>query len=261
MSPYYQSETLNMPSSRKSLRLAVSWWNFLLVVALLGTALACGGQGNDGEQGESRVAFTDRELLDVLFDSGYTRFNSQSDRRADDGMVLGLAGPETVWVEAFGFFHSSIVNPEAGEGETAFDIRHTEGSILLTGPVTQVGEEWIFRSEQVIPDGDMQGGPIKIKCDDVGPATVTIQSTGFTTRNGEEVGYSNSATLQFECVDAPPPPGGISPWATDIEALESYFDALTDRVREVSGVEAVGLVDALPLGRNRAWPFSVIGHG
>ncbi|MEM7414494.1 MAG: ADOP family duplicated permease [Gemmatimonadota bacterium] len=44
------------------------------------------------------------------------------------------------------------------------------------------------------------------------------------------------------------------------QAAADHFDALTDRVREVSGVEAVGLVDALPLGRNRAWPFSVIGQ-
>lgn len=44
------------------------------------------------------------------------------------------------------------------------------------------------------------------------------------------------------------------------QAAADHFDALTDRVRSVPGVDAVGLVDALPLGRNRAWPFSVVGQ-
>jgi predicted permease len=38
-----------------------------------------------------------------------------------------------------------------------------------------------------------------------------------------------------------------------------FFNALTDRVAQVPGVEGVGLIDALPLGRNRGWGFRVEG--
>jgi predicted permease len=40
----------------------------------------------------------------------------------------------------------------------------------------------------------------------------------------------------------------------------SFFSAVTDRVGALPGVEAVGLIDALPLGRNRSWGFRVVGQ-
>lgn len=47
-----------------------------------------------------------------------------------------------------------------------------------------------------------------------------------------------------------------------MEEMTSFFNALTRRVGEVSGVEDVGLIDALPLGRNRNWILRVPGvHG
>jgi predicted permease len=39
----------------------------------------------------------------------------------------------------------------------------------------------------------------------------------------------------------------------------NFFRLAADRVAEVPGVEAVGLTDALPLGRNRTWGFQVVG--
>jgi predicted permease len=51
-------------------------------------------------------------------------------------------------------------------------------------------------------------------------------------------------------------PGMRFPTAT---AAADYFAAITDRVAAVPGVEAVGLNDALPLGRNRNWPYRVVG--
>ncbi|MDQ2776018.1 MAG: hypothetical protein M3Y57_14045 [Acidobacteriota bacterium] len=38
-----------------------------------------------------------------------------------------------------------------------------------------------------------------------------------------------------------------------IEQISAYFDDVLRRVRELPGVEAAGLTDALPLGRNRTW--------
>jgi predicted permease len=38
-----------------------------------------------------------------------------------------------------------------------------------------------------------------------------------------------------------------------------FYRALTDRVAAVPGVEQVGLIDALPLGRNRSWELTVVG--
>jgi predicted permease len=37
--------------------------------------------------------------------------------------------------------------------------------------------------------------------------------------------------------------------------MSDFFAALTDRVAHIPGVEQVGLIDALPMGRNRAWTF------
>jgi len=48
----------------------------------------------------------------------------------------------------------------------------------------------------------------------------------------------------------------------DFETLEetsNFYRLAADRVAEVPGVEAVGLSDALPLGRNRTWGFQVVG--
>jgi predicted permease len=38
-----------------------------------------------------------------------------------------------------------------------------------------------------------------------------------------------------------------------------FYGNLTSRLRQVPGVEAVGLIDALPLGMNRSWGFRVVG--
>jgi len=47
-----------------------------------------------------------------------------------------------------------------------------------------------------------------------------------------------------------------------LEKIESFYSALARRVGEIPGVEEVGLIDALPLGRNRNWNLTVPGvHG
>jgi predicted permease len=40
----------------------------------------------------------------------------------------------------------------------------------------------------------------------------------------------------------------------------AYFDEVLRRVRELPGVEAAGLTDCLPLGRNRTWGVGAKGH-
>jgi predicted permease len=40
----------------------------------------------------------------------------------------------------------------------------------------------------------------------------------------------------------------------------AYFDEVLRRAKSVPGVEAAGLSDALPLGRNRSWGAGVVGH-
>jgi predicted permease len=44
------------------------------------------------------------------------------------------------------------------------------------------------------------------------------------------------------------------------EEQNAYFGDLLRRVREVPGIEAAGLTDALPLGRNRSWGVSIKGR-
>jgi predicted permease len=47
---------------------------------------------------------------------------------------------------------------------------------------------------------------------------------------------------------------------TGIEARAEYFRRLAERVAAVPGVERVGLIDGLPLGRNRTWGLTVVGE-
>ncbi len=42
--------------------------------------------------------------------------------------------------------------------------------------------------------------------------------------------------------------------------VATFFGTLADRVAQVSGVQEVGLIDALPLGRSRSWGFSIPGR-
>ena len=47
-----------------------------------------------------------------------------------------------------------------------------------------------------------------------------------------------------------------------LEEVETFYSALTRRVGEIPVVEEVGLIDALPLGRNRNWILRIPGvHG
>jgi predicted permease len=39
-----------------------------------------------------------------------------------------------------------------------------------------------------------------------------------------------------------------------------FYAILTDRVAQIPGIEEAGLIDALPLGRNRSWGFQVVGR-
>lgn len=61
-------------------------------------------------------------------------------------------------------------------------------------------------------------------------------------------------------------PEGVVAWqlATarefdEYEALVTYYDDIVRSVESVPGVESAGLVDALPLGRNRSWGGRVVG--
>ncbi|HSM03370.1 MAG TPA: ABC transporter permease [Longimicrobiales bacterium] len=48
----------------------------------------------------------------------------------------------------------------------------------------------------------------------------------------------------------------------DFESLaeiSGFYQSVADRVAELPGVTSVGLIDALPLGRNRTWGFRVVG--
>lgn len=48
--------------------------------------------------------------------------------------------------------------------------------------------------------------------------------------------------------------------AQAIEERAMFYDELTARVAAVPGVDRVGLVDALPLGRNRTWSYRIAGE-
>ncbi|MCC6393728.1 MAG: ABC transporter permease [Bryobacterales bacterium] len=50
-----------------------------------------------------------------------------------------------------------------------------------------------------------------------------------------------------------------SRYATEVRR-NAYFDEVLRRARNVPGIEAAGLTDALPLGRNRSWGAGAKGH-
>ncbi|MHC4924738.1 MAG: ADOP family duplicated permease, partial [Planctomycetota bacterium] len=45
----------------------------------------------------------------------------------------------------------------------------------------------------------------------------------------------------------------------NIESTAAYYDEIINSVRAIPGVQSAGLVDALPLGRNRTWGVRVVG--
>jgi len=66
-----------------------------------------------------------------------------------------------------------------------------------------------------------------------------------------ELGFEASNAVAWQIN----PSREFQPWSSDENLAEAnaYFDQLARRVAAVPGVEAVGLADALPLGRNRSW--------
>jgi len=50
------------------------------------------------------------------------------------------------------------------------------------------------------------------------------------------------------------------PLRGDARAAGDFVGALVERVAQIPGVERVGVIDALPLGRNRSWKYRVIGE-
>lgn len=46
-----------------------------------------------------------------------------------------------------------------------------------------------------------------------------------------------------------------------VAEASTFYSQVADRVREIPGVQGVGLNDALPLGRNRTWGFIPVGTG
>src|SRR5690606_39929508 len=44
-----------------------------------------------------------------------------------------------------------------------------------------------------------------------------------------------------------------------VSQVAGFYATLTSRLRDVPGVESVGLIDALPLGKNRTWGYRIPG--
>jgi putative ABC transport system permease protein len=61
--------------------------------------------------------------------------------------------------------------------------------------------------------------------------------------------------LGFESADAVAWQLQPSRHFASIDEISGFYAQLTDRARAVPGVESAGLIDALPLGRNRSWGF------
>ncbi len=72
-----------------------------------------------------------------------------------------------------------------------------------------------------------------------------------------ELGYEPSGSVAWQIN----PSRDFDPWEGEENLREAnvYFDQLARRVEALPGVEAVGLTDALPLGRNRTWSMGGIG--
>jgi len=141
------------------------------------------------------------------------------------------------------------------------------GAALLTGllvgvaPALQVAEG----SEATVLRGGSGGGTSR-RAHRVREALVIVEITlaclllvagGLLVRSFRAVldvdlGFDASNALAWQL-----DPGKRFPTPT---AAADFFTAITDAVAAVPGVDAVGLNDALPLGRNRTWTYSVIGR-
>jgi predicted permease len=67
-----------------------------------------------------------------------------------------------------------------------------------------------------------------------------------------DLGFDAHGVTAWQLAPSDPPRGA--------RAAGDFFGPLVDRVAAVPGVEGVGLIDGLPLGRNRAWAYRVIGE-
>jgi predicted permease len=73
-----------------------------------------------------------------------------------------------------------------------------------------------------------------------------------------ELGFDPSNAVAWQ-ID---PSESFSPsWSQpgSLRAANDFYSALVQRVAEVQGVERVGLIDGLPLRRNRSWVLNVVG--
>ena len=72
-----------------------------------------------------------------------------------------------------------------------------------------------------------------------------------------ELGFESASAVAWQIN----PSRDFNPWESDESLAEAnaYFDQLVRRIEAVPGVEAVGLTDALPLGRNRTWTMRGAG--
>ena len=130
------------------------------------------------------------------------------------GLVLGLAPAIQTWS---GALHDALKDASRGstEGRRRARVRHV---LVVTevafACVLLVGAGLLIRSLILVLDVDMGFEP------------------------------SQSATIRVD-----PERGSYA----NIEEQTAYINEVLRRVREIPGVEAAGITDALPLGRNRTW--------
>jgi predicted permease len=143
------------------------------------------------------------------------------------------------------------------------------GAALLTGlvvgivPALQVREGTeaaTLRASASTSSSSRRAGRLRevLVIAEVTLACVLVASGGLLIRSFRgildiDLGFDPSNTVAWQIN----PGAGFVSFDSPRERAD-YYRALTDRVSQVPGVEQVGLIDALPLGRNRSWNLRVV---
>lgn len=121
----------------------------------------------------------------------------------------------------------------------------TEAATMRSGARGQTGSRGATRTRELLIVGEVATAFTLL-------VAGGLLAQSFRAAANVDLGFEPSSALAWQLAPS-------TTFDTSQEAGD-YFNALTDRVRALRDIDGVGLIDALPLGRNRSWPFSVLGQ-
>jgi len=177
----------------------------------------------------------------------------------------GLAWAATRWVASTTAIQVPMLDHVTMDNVTLlFGLAMTllTGLLISVIPAIRVGEAEdlvVLRSGSRGNTGGRSGRRLRetLVVAEVGLVCVLLVVGGLLARSFQavlhtELGYSPENALAWQ----------LNP-TQDFESVQAeagFYAPLAERIADLPGIQAAGLIDALPLGRNRSWPLWVVGR-